>query len=264
MKECGDSKSIAVVGKFAGEKWKGMSATAKKPYEDKAVQAKTSYEKAVEDFKAAGGVVGQRRQEKKDAKQGKDDKKAKKEARKNSGAPKRPPSGFWLWQTENRDALVKEAGTSKIPVIAKLAGEKWGKTSAADKAPFEKRAEVLKAEYTKALEEWKAANPGGVDGKDEDDAAAESPAKKARTSVASPKAKGKAKVSAKGAASVEDTIDATVLKKAQDAGMESQLKNLAKRDGVKAAGVSTEKMLKALIDSNGLVNKANQALMAGA
>merc|ERR1712176_1607211 len=100
------------------------------------------------------------RQEKKEAKQEKDDKKAKKEARKNSGAPKRPPSAFWLWQTESRDALVKEAGTTKIPVVGKLAGEKWGKLSAAAKAPFEKRAEQAKEEYTKALEAWKASNPG--------------------------------------------------------------------------------------------------------
>merc|ERR1712014_184383 len=134
-KECGDGSSVAAVGKFAGAKWKGMSADAKKPYEDKAVEAKKSYEKAIEDFKAAGGVVGQRRQEKKEAKQEKDDKKAKKEARKNSGAPKRPPSAFWLWQTENRDALIKEAGTNKIPVIGKLAGEKWGKLSDAVKVP---------------------------------------------------------------------------------------------------------------------------------
>merc|ERR1712176_658591 len=121
------------------------------------------------------------RQEKKEAKQEKDDKKAKKEARKNSGAPKRPASAFWLWQTENRDALVKEAGTNSIPVVGKLAGEKWGKMSAAAKTSFEKRAETLKAEYTKALEEWKAANPGGVEGKD----AEEEPAvKKARTAKA--------------------------------------------------------------------------------
>merc|ERR1711974_137990 len=121
---------------------------------------------------------------KKDAKQEKDDKKAKKEAKKNSGAPKRPPSGFWLWQTENRDALVKEAGTNSIPAIGKLAGEKWGKMSAAAKAPFEKRAEALKAEYTKALEEWKAANPGGVEGKNVEEGAAEPAAKKARTAKA--------------------------------------------------------------------------------
>merc|ERR1712194_200553 len=221
-----------------------------------------TYEKAMEDFRAAGGEVGKRRQEKKEAKQEKADKKAKKDARKNSGAPKRPPSAFWLWQVENRDALIKEAGTNKIPVIGKLAGVKWGQLSDAVKAPFEKRAEALKAEYTKALEEWKAANPGGVEGKDDGDGAAEPPAKKARTSVASPKAKGKAKVNAKGAAGSEDKIDATILKKAQDAGMESQLKNLAKRDDVIATGLSTEKIFKALMESNGLVNKAKQALMA--
>merc|ERR1712228_302178 len=140
----------------------------------------------MEDFKAAGGEAGKRRQEKKDAKQEKLDKKAKKEARNNSGAPKRPPSAFWLWQTENRDALIKEAGTNKIPVIGKLAGEKWGKLSDAVKAPFEKRAKEAKDEYTKALAEWKASNPAaGEDNEEEDDAgeaedASSPPSKKTR------------------------------------------------------------------------------------
>lgn len=184
-KECGSSKG-SIVGKLAGEKWKALKVDAKKPYEAKAAAAKTAYEKAMEDFRAAGGEVGKRRQEKKEAKQEKADKKAKKEARKNSGAPKRPPSAFWLWQVENRDGLIKEAGTNKIPVIGKLAGAKWGQLSDAVKAPFEKRATEAKEEYSKALAEWKASNPGADDdngeGEDEGEAEEESspPAKKTR------------------------------------------------------------------------------------
>merc|ERR1712194_272633 len=145
-----------------------------------------TYAKAMEDFRAAGGEVGKRRQENKEAKQEKADKKTKKEARKNSGAPKRPPSAFWLWQVENRDALIKEAGTNKIPVIGKLAGVKWGQLSDDVKKPFEKRAKEAKDEYTKALAEWKASNPGADDGNEEgeDEEEAEEgsspPAKKSR------------------------------------------------------------------------------------
>merc|ERR1719437_86749 len=184
-KEAGSGKG-SVVGKLAGDRWKAMSESDKKPYEAKAATAKTAYEKAMAEFVAAGGEPGKRRQEKKDAKQAKDDKKTKKEARKNSGAPKRPPSAYWLWQTENRDALIKEAGTNKIPVIGKLAGETWGKLSDAVKAPFEKRAKEAKDDYTKALAEWKASNPAaGGDEEEEDDAgenedAASPPAKKTR------------------------------------------------------------------------------------
>jgi len=291
-KEAGPG-GASVVGKLAGGKWKAMSESAKKPYETKAATAKAAYEKAMEEFKAAGGEPGKRRQEKKDAKQAKVDKKAKKEARKNSGAPKRPPSAFWLWQTENREDLIKKAGTNKIPVIGKLAGELWSKLPAAQKTPFEKRAETAKAEYTKALAEWKAANPEGGEEEEEEegnddaeDGAAtkvESPPKKARkvepakaeakaapakvepeTKKATPKAKGKAKAAAKDKAPQVDEIDPAALKAAQGLGLEGALRNLATRAELKDSGHSADAMLKALQSCGGLVNKAKQALLAGA
>merc|ERR1719410_3060284 len=44
-----------------------MPAAQKAPYEKKAAEAKTAYEKAMEEFKAQGGVAGGRRKEKADA-----------------------------------------------------------------------------------------------------------------------------------------------------------------------------------------------------
>merc|ERR1712137_874751 len=81
---------------------------------------------------------------------GKAAKKAKKEERKQSGMPKRPPSAFWLWQTETRDALIKEAGTNKIGVIGK-------------------RAAALKAEHVKEMAEWKASNATAAEDQGDDD-----------------------------------------------------------------------------------------------
>jgi hypothetical protein len=161
-KEAGSSNG-PVVGKLAGEKWKAMSAAAKKPFEDRAAKLKAEYDTALEEFKAGGGQVGKRRLEKKEAKDAKADKKAKKEARKASGKPTRPASAYWLWLGENREALAKEAGSAKPPVVAKLAGEKWKALSAAAKKPFEAKASELKAAYDKALEEWKSSG-GGEDG----------------------------------------------------------------------------------------------------
>lgn len=271
-KEAGSGKG-SVVGKLAGDKWKAMSESDKKPYETKAATAKAAYEKAMAEFVAAGGEPGKRRQEKKEAKQAKDDKKAKKDARKNSGAPKRPPSGYWLWQVESRETLIKQAGTNKIGVIGKLAGEEWAKLPAEQKAPFEKRAEEAKAEYTKALAEWKASNPGGdkdegenAEGDEDDSAEAmESPPKKVRK-VESPKSgskpQPKAKAASKKGVSKVDEIDPEALKLAQGLGLETALRNLASRAEVKTH--STDAMLKALQNSGGLVNKAKQALLAGA
>jgi len=165
-KEVGSSK-LPVVAKFAGEKWKAMSAAAKKPFDDRAAKKKAEYDTALEEFKAGGGQVGKRRLEKKEAKDAKTDKKAKKEARKASGKPTRPASAYWVWLGENREALAKEAGSSNPPAVAKLAGQKWKALSAAAKKPFDAKAAELKAAYDKALEEWKSSG-GGEDGDDED------------------------------------------------------------------------------------------------
>merc|ERR1711933_199006 len=113
----------------------------------------------------------------------------------------------------------------KIPVIGKLAGETWAKLSAEEKAPFEKRAEEAKSEYTKALAEWKASNPGGGEGENDDAEgdddgkaeAAESPPKKPRKadspkSGTPPKAKAKGKAAIKKNASNDDEIEPGALK----------------------------------------------------
>merc|ERR1719221_323855 len=157
--EAGSAKG-PVVGKLAGEKWKAMSAVARKPFQDRAAKLKSAYDTAMEEFKNAGGQVGKRRLEKKEAKN---------EAEKASGKPSRPQNAYWMWLGENRVALVKEAGSAAGSVVGKLGGEKWKALSAAAKKPFEDKAAVLKAAYDKALAEWKESNGGGEDGEGEDE-----------------------------------------------------------------------------------------------
>jgi len=164
--EAGSGKG-SVVGKLAGQKWKALSAAQKKPFEDEAAKRKAAYEKAVQEFKASGGQPGKRRQEKQQVKQVRADKKAKKEARKASGKPAKPQTAYWLFMSENREAIAKEAGSAAVPVVGKLAGQKWKAMSAAQKKPFEEKAAELKAAYEKALEEWKQSG-GGDGGEDED------------------------------------------------------------------------------------------------
>ncbi|KAH7861683.1 hypothetical protein Vadar_029304 [Vaccinium darrowii] len=45
-----DNKSVSVVGKVGGEKWKAMSESEKAPYVAKAMKKKTEYQKAKEEF----------------------------------------------------------------------------------------------------------------------------------------------------------------------------------------------------------------------
>mmetsp|Transcript_13849 Transcript_13849/g.37041 ORF Transcript_13849/g.37041 Transcript_13849/m.37041 type:complete len:203 (+) Transcript_13849:83-691(+) len=168
-KEAGSGKGSAV-GKLAGQKWKTMSEAAKKPYEKKAEALKQEYAQKMADFVAAGGVKGKRKAEKAEAKASKvGSKKARKEARAASGQPKKPPTGYWLYLKENREAIEKAAGSKKPTLVASLAGKKWKAMSDAQKKPFEDKAAKAKAEYQKAMEEWKNNGGGGGDDKDEDE-----------------------------------------------------------------------------------------------
>merc|ERR1719162_1502919 len=130
-----------------------LAATAKKPYEDKAATLKKAYEAAMEKFKADGGVAGKRRAEKAAVKKEKGGKRAKKE--KDPNMPKRPQTGYWLWLGENRAAFLKEVGGKDVTKVSKLGGERWKALSEKEKAPFEKKAVAAKAEYAKAMEEYK-------------------------------------------------------------------------------------------------------------
>jgi len=77
--------------------------------------------------------------------------------------PKKPQNAYWLYLVENRDALSKEAGSSKVPVVGKLAGSRWKAMTAEKKKPYEEKAEDSKREYEKAMEFFR--EQGGVVGK---------------------------------------------------------------------------------------------------
>jgi len=160
------------VGKLAGTKWKALAANVRAPYEKRAAEKKAAYERAMEEFKAAGGVAGKRRAEKAEAKKDRAFKKARKEARKASGKPSKPPTaGFLYLNAEGREAAQKELGTKDFGPVTKLAWAKFGALPAAKKATYEKKAAELKAEYNKLMAEWKAqqGNKENADDNDEDE-----------------------------------------------------------------------------------------------
>mmetsp|Transcript_31853 Transcript_31853/g.47636 ORF Transcript_31853/g.47636 Transcript_31853/m.47636 type:complete len:203 (+) Transcript_31853:70-678(+) len=169
-KELGKTKG-SEVAKFAGERWKALSAADKKPYEDKAAKAKKEYDSKMEEFLAAGGVKNKRKmKESKDGKQG--GKKARADARAASGMPKRPPSAYFQFMKENQEAIRKEVGPGKTAsAVGALGGQKWKAMTAAQKKPYEDKVAKMKAEWTKAMEAWKK-NGGGANaeaGDEEDD-----------------------------------------------------------------------------------------------
>jgi len=60
IQEAGTS-NIATISKLASEKWKGLGGTTRDTYHQRALEANTAYEKALEEFVKAGGVKGSSR-----------------------------------------------------------------------------------------------------------------------------------------------------------------------------------------------------------
>eukprot|EP00747_Dinoflagellata_sp_TGD_P186233 gnl/TRDRNA2_/TRDRNA2_43159_c0_seq1.p1 gnl/TRDRNA2_/TRDRNA2_43159_c0~~gnl/TRDRNA2_/TRDRNA2_43159_c0_seq1.p1 ORF type:complete len:202 (+),score=86.44 gnl/TRDRNA2_/TRDRNA2_43159_c0_seq1:82-687(+) len=75
--------------------------------------------------------------------------------------PTKPQNAYWIYLAENRAEFQKKVPAgSKASAVAKLAGEKWKTMTEKEKAPFNKKAECLKAQYEKDLAAFKA--KGGV------------------------------------------------------------------------------------------------------
>merc|ERR1719498_1004418 len=168
------TKDVGQVGKKAGAMWSEMAADAKKPFEEKAKEAKAQYEKDLAAFKAAGGAVGKRK-----SKKDKADKKKKKLAEKDK--PKKPAGGgYGVYLGKHRAAIEKEVpeGTSKLTGVTKIAGERWKNLSDADKKPYEDEYAEKKKKYEEALEEWKKNRP--AEEPSDDDKDGEPAAKKPR------------------------------------------------------------------------------------
>merc|ERR1712003_298396 len=105
--------------------------------------------------------------EKAAAKAEKSGKRARKE--KDPNKPKKPQTTYWLWLGENRAALTKEVGAGNVAAVGKLAGERWKALPEKEKAPFEKKAAALKAEYDQAMVEYKKTAGDAADDDDDDD-----------------------------------------------------------------------------------------------
>ena len=156
-------KDFGPVTKELSARWKGLGAKEKASFEKQAADAKAEYEKAMEAFKAAGGVKGAKRKERKEEKDAKAAKKAKKEANAASGKPKQlAGGGCGRYLAHHRDEIQKSlpAG-SKCTAVSKAAGEQWKALSANNKKKYEAEYNVMKAKYYKELAAWKEAAASG-------------------------------------------------------------------------------------------------------
>merc|ERR1712087_714863 len=127
-----------------------------------------------------GGVAAQRAEKRKA--------KEEKRAKKDPNAPKKPAGGaYGIFLAENRAKIVSTLPKDhKITDVSKAAGVQWKALSDAAKKPYEDKYQKKQAEYVKAMEEYRKANPNKdvEDDEDEDDEEREDAAPKKKTRAA--------------------------------------------------------------------------------
>merc|ERR1712238_464421 len=137
----------------------------------------------------AGGVkekgLAAQRSEKRKAKE-------EKRAKKDPNAPKRPVGGaYGVFLAENRAKIVSSLPKDhKMTDVAKAAGVQWKALSDAVKKPYEDKYQKKQAEYIKALEVYKKANPN-ADEQDDDEEEEQQEEELAAKKEAAPKKKAR-------------------------------------------------------------------------
>jgi len=157
------------VAKKGGEMWRVASPAEKAPFEKKAKEQKEAYEKlistdegkkALQEKKAGAADLKAEKVQKEELKEQKfKEKEAKQNERACKSAVKavekddklkKPVSSYWLWLGDNRAKITALVG-AKGSEVAKKGGEMWKVASAAEKAPFEKKAKEQKDVYDKYI-----------------------------------------------------------------------------------------------------------------
>jgi hypothetical protein len=135
---------VAVVGKEAGAQWNKLASRSKTKYVKQAAKAQTQYEKDMKKFLDAGGVVAPRR--------------VKKPVR-DPNMPRSPGSPYSIFVSEKHASIVKklkQADKTNIAAVGKAMGAAWAKATAKTKGTYEKKYAKVRAEYEKAMGEYKA------------------------------------------------------------------------------------------------------------
>ncbi|XP_072361986.1 high mobility group protein B3-like [Scyliorhinus torazame] len=121
--------------KRCSERWKTMSSKEKGKFEDLAKVDKVRYDREMKNYVPAKGS---------------------KKKKKDPNAPKRPPSGFFLFCSEHRPKIKAVSPGLTIGDVAKKLGELWNACSEEEKKPFISKAYKLKEKYDKDVADYRA------------------------------------------------------------------------------------------------------------
>ncbi|KAM9444718.1 high mobility group protein B2b [Clarias gariepinus] len=142
-KSPGTSVNFAKFSKTCSERWKTLSATEKKKFEDQAKVDKDRYDREMKNY-IPPKDMGKKGRKKKDP-----------------NAPKRPPSAFFVFCSEHRSTVKGEYPSMTIGPIAKKLAEMWGKQSPKDRTPYEQKAAALRQKYETDVAAYRAKGGAG-------------------------------------------------------------------------------------------------------
>ncbi|KAG5852123.1 high mobility group protein B3a [Anguilla rostrata] len=125
--------NFAEFSKKCSGRWKTMSVKEKSKFEDMAKQDKVRYDQEMMTYMPG-----------------------KKGKKKDPNAPKRPPSGFFIFCSEHRPKIKAQNPSLGIGEVAKKLGESWNNLPDGNKQPYLIKANKLKDKYKKDMAEYKS------------------------------------------------------------------------------------------------------------
>merc|ERR1719229_45542 len=83
-----------------------------------------------------------------------------KRAKKDKDAPKKPMTAYFIWLSENRQALADKFGLhGKVAQLTKKAAQEWKTMDESAKVPYNNKAVAARQKYQDDLEAYKARQP---------------------------------------------------------------------------------------------------------
>ena len=126
--------NFAEFSKKCSERWKTMSGKDKSKFNEMAKADKVRYDWEMKDYGPAKGG----------------------KKKKDPNAPKRPPSGFFLFCSEFCSKIKSTNPGISIGDVAKKLGEMWNNLSDSEKQPHINKAAKLKEKYEKDVTDYKS------------------------------------------------------------------------------------------------------------
>ncbi|KAI3896227.1 hypothetical protein MKW92_004346 [Papaver armeniacum] len=164
-------KSVSVIGKAGGDKWKSLSDAEKAPYVAEAENRKTEYIKYMDAYskKTSEGVASDEDESDKSFDSDESDESESDEDNESEEVdrdrPKRPASAYFIFMEKFRQAYKEKHPNSRsVCVVGKAGGDRWKSMSDSEKAPYVAMEKQRKIKYIKYWEahEKKAVSPWKV------------------------------------------------------------------------------------------------------